>query len=585
MGPIKGLLVATLTASVLLCATASIAASPADTPATHTLLQARYELDVAFVHNLPASQAGSAKLAARIGRECHAALAREPTEGGLLPLPGAPVPTPRAIGERARGEHQRLTIDEEIGRALGDANAAPNRAAIEAYVAAAAPLSWSDARIAPLVRADATRLQESVRLAPPDVCADIKAWAQSGYRILSPASRAFQSTRGAREEQVNSQSSLDALLKPFEGAAELAILRRTSAVHKRLASMPVQSFRVFQRLAHALGVPENPSQERRRAPTLGHGTTNAGETFTIHHETAKGSLAPSCRHAVSVELTEETPKGGAIVEGSSESGPVCLSTGGDKLAASSCSGNVASITVAVPASVRTVRLRLSDGSAIGSAVVRIPRKDGGPAGVYVQAVRGYARQPVSLTELDANGQVVREMKLRGARCKRESHRHPTPPTFVDLVKGVAPGGQPFTIQGVLVEFGTHRDFSVTAGVGTEGGGEEGPGDVAVGGSGAKKAFPWSRIKGCPPRPFALLYGILEAPGDSVLVRTPEGLVPLTKLALAANLRAGGPLVYGAFSSFPSELIVRRVDGSTLYSESLAAKAKEDAEFCEGLAES
>ena len=135
---------------------------------------------------------------------------------------------------------------------------------------------------------------------------------------------------------------------------------------------------------------------------------------------------------------------------------------------------------------------------------------------------------------------------------------------------------------MITRFGAHRDFSVTAGVGAEGGGEEGPGELAIGG--AKKAFPWSRVKGCPPRPFVLLFGILQAPGDSVLARTPEGLVALSKLALAPDLGAAGPLVYGAFSAIPSELIVRRNDGSTLYSESLAAKAKEDTEFCEGLAE-
>jgi hypothetical protein len=89
---------------------------------------------------------------------------------------------------------------------------------------------------------------------------------------------------------------------------------------------------------------------------------------------------------------------------------------------------------------------------------------------------------------------------------------------------------------------------------------------------------------CQPHEFAIVYGILSPPGDSVLARTPAGLVPLTKVAIAADLHSGGPLVYGVFSTLPSELVVLRSDGSTLYSESLATKGKEEAEFCAGYAE-
>jgi hypothetical protein len=56
------------------------------------------------------------------------------------------------------------------------------------------------------------------------------------------------------------------------------------------------------------------------------------------------------------------------------------------------------------------------------------------------------------------------------------------------------------------------------------------------------------------------------------------------VAIAPDLHPGGPLVYGVFSTLPSELIVQSSDGSTLYTESLAAKGKEEAEFCEGYEE-
>jgi hypothetical protein len=43
-------------------------------------------------------------------------------------------------------------------------------------------------------------------------------------------------------------------------------------------------------------------------------------------------------------------------------------------------------------------------------------------------------------------------------------------------------------------------------------------------------------------------------------------------------------VYGVFSALPSELTVLGANGSTVYSESLAAQATEAAQFCEGYEE-
>jgi hypothetical protein len=81
-----------------------------------------------------------------------------------------------------------------------------------------------------------------------------------------------------------------------------------------------------------------------------------------------------------------------------------------------------------------------------------------------------------------------------------------------------------------------------------------------------------------------VYGILRAPGDSVLARTPSGLVQLTKVPISAHLQSGGPLAYGVFAALPSELIVRRSDGTVLYAESLAKQGREQTEFCEGYGE-
>lgn len=62
------------------------------------------------------------------------------------------------------------------------------------------------------------------------------------------------------------------------------------------------------------------------------------------------------------------------------------------------------------------------------------------------------------------------------------------------------------------------------------------------------------------------------------------LVSLTKVELAASTHVPGPLFYGVYPTPPTEIVVERSDGSVLCTESLAAKATEETEFCEGYAE-
>jgi hypothetical protein len=99
-----------------------------------------------------------------------------------------------------------------------------------------------------------------------------------------------------------------------------------------------------------------------------------------------------------------------------------------------------------------------------------------------------------------------------------------------------------------------------------------------------KAFPWSLSIGCAPHPYAIVYGILTPPGESVVARTAGGAVALNLVALEPRVHAKGPLAYGVFNALPSELTVLGSNGSTLYTENLQAKATEAAQFCEGYAE-
>ncbi len=555
-------------ALALLLPAAAAAATPADRAATRAYLQAGYELAQTRLSDAAATQSTVANLESQLGGECHGVLAGAPREGPLAPVGEEP---PRARGERERSKLQLHTIEYELALVINAAGEAPYRAAVEAYAAKVVPLSWSNPQIGRLIDFETGRAIEL--LTPPvgDLCAEMQAWAHSGYHILPTASREFAAKRSAEEAEDGPGGSLDALLKPYEGAGERELLSMTMALRVRLRDALAPSRYASAAMEQALGLEREPFGERETQPLLGHGSTRGGSSFTVRGESANsstGSAGSSCPHSVSVELERQTANG----ESRSSSSSVCLGAHADHEPSSECYAQGESIVAAVAPSVTTVRLLLSDRHTITSRVVHIPRSAGGPAGVYVQAVRNYRPYPVSLTELDRRGRVVLVLALRPLRCSREPAV--TPPRSHALVTGTTPGGEAFVIEGSVFRDELSLELNARGAEHEEG----------ANGQSRARAFRRSLAAGCPPHEFAILYGILAAPGASVLARTSAGLVALSKVALARHLHAGGPLVYGVFATMPAELIVRRSNGSTLYTESLAANGAEEAEFCRGFAE-
>ncbi len=174
-----------------------------------------------------------------------------------------------------------------------------------------------------------------------------------------------------------------------------------------------------------------------------------------------------------------------------------------------------------------------------------------------------------------DGGLVLTLKLPRYRCFK-LHKEPELPASAELACGRTPEGETFTIS-AFGSLNGERFLSVDAGVDPD------LNEVAIG-SGTIKAFPWSLSIGCAPHPAAILYGILLPPGTSVVARTPQGAVALNVVPVEPRVHAKGPLVYGVFSTLPTELTVLGANGSTVYAENLQAKATEAAQFCEGYTE-
>jgi hypothetical protein len=558
-------------ASAALCGSVPVAAgSSSDVQATHAYLVARYKLVRALLHEAAEARGAESSAAAQIARECPGVVSGMPQEPSL-PLQTSP---PRARGENARSSQQKETIEEELDTAVDRPGGSLHRLAKEAYAAEVRQLSWSNPAIASMLQAATAARLEVISGAAPPFCADARAWAQSGYRALSATSREFETSRAARmnSEQVE-EHSLGALLKPYENASDRALIRKAKTAELELLLSESAVVRTLRGLDRILGLPQVGTEEPKSI-IVGHGRTAAGTRFQVSTGSGLLGALSSCHHSAAVAYTRPSAPEVLILGGPNN--PICLSSPQYRHPAVFCEEGIETIQTAVPASVRSVGLVLADRRTIGSRVVRVSRRDGGPAGIYAQEIGGSTSHAVSLVEMNAGGVVVLTVKLPRYRCVK-SHSEPEGlPTVTELASGRTPEGEPFTIS-AFGSINGEPGLSVDTGVDPE------LNEIATG-PGVSKAFTWSLSIGCAPHPYAILYGILMPPGESVVARTAQGTVALNIVPVEPRVRAKGPLVYGVFTVLPSELTVLGTNGSTVYTENLQAKATEAAQFCEGYAE-
>jgi len=564
---------------VALCASVPVAAAASsDAQATHAYLVAQYKLVTALLHEATPARGAESVAAAQIARECPGVVSGMPQEPSLRPFTASP---PRVRGENARLSKQKQTIEEELDTAVDRPGKSLSRPAEEAYATEVRRLSWSNPAIASALQTATTTRLEAVSAPAPPFCTDARAWAQSSYRALSAASREFEASRAARRssDQGEEERSLGTLLKPYENASDRALIRKIKVVEEKLLAGAFAAVKTVSNLERIVGFPKVGGKEHKQIP-VGRGRTAAGTRFQV--STGSGLLgAPgSCRRSAAVFYTRpDAPE--VLIEGGPNN-PICLSPPQYRHPEVFCEAGIETIQTAVPASVRSVRLVLADGRTIESHVVRVSPRDGGPAGIYAQELRGSSSHAVSLVELNAGGGVVLTVELPRYHCVKPRKEPEELLTSTELASARTPEGETFTISA----FGSLNTdpsdilkplLSVDTGVDPE------LNEPAIG-LGATKAFPWSLSIGCAPHPYAILYGILAPPGESVTARTTQGAVALNAVPIEPRLHAKGPLVYGVFSALPSELTVLGSSGSTVYTENLQAKATEAAQFCEGYAE-
>jgi hypothetical protein len=384
---------------------ASAPVTSQDRDATRALLEARFTYEQALLASAPASRAATEGLASGLGGECPGVLAGalQETPSTLLESPlhsESPPQSPRQMGESNRERRQLSDLQSELGLALEQAPIEADRQATLAYARAVGPLRWSNSYLTELARIGAATLERQLQSAPPDVCADMKAWVASGYQTLSTVTKALireQETvdrpllRVLRERIAGPAGLVDPLL-PYEGSREKALAREIDLLENDLKSARKGLATVERGLERTLGLdtragalPE--SEEAQAGPTkgaveIGHGATAVAGKYTIWLEPKPGSSpqAPSCRLSLEVFETEaeNTPETREI--DGTRVNEVCLSRSHPRALRAQCRDRgLLTIEAQTLPSARSVRLNLSDGRQIASRVAIVPAKLGGGA--------------------------------------------------------------------------------------------------------------------------------------------------------------------------------------------------------------
>jgi len=588
---------------------ASVAAKSENAAATHAYLVATNSFEEAELANLPQSVKATEAAATQISGECRGILTDAPPHEeafgfGLVGPAAQTRPSARAEGERRRQSRQLGDLKFELSFSLENSRTQPDRAATEALIRALEPLKWSNPEITFLLHLTIAAVKEELDIPAPAVCADMKAWVASGYETLSPASKEIASRTEALLKRTFEFIALytqvhieqfPKILAPYENAPDRALARHTEALTVELNKKREAQADDLTRLEAAVGLPAPKVRKvkppAKKPPVIAQGKTAVGGRFVVRAERLSRSPRPrGC--TVNVTITEPSrPQRGALLELLSGEGTErCLSRSHVKPEpAVHCNSGLLTVEANLLPATRSVRLSLSDGATITTPAILVPARLGGPAGLYYQVVRGPSPIPVSLTELDAAGRTLAVLKLpRIVECTKHPVKY-FPGGIVRLVHESPPQIPAFTIRGEHYrKLGTeHFELKFEAAneerlFGGGGGGGGFGGSVAVP-NGARALEPMAS-DGCEPQPYAIIYGLLRTPRDTVLARVSGNLVPLRKVTIPTREDAGGVLVYGAFSPLPTELVIRNENGKTVNVRNLAQAARSETEICEGEAE-
>jgi hypothetical protein len=199
-----------------------------DIAATRAYIQANYRLTRVARANLAASEGASHALARRTVGEC--------------PLGGEGSYTNNAANQ----------FSEEVVGTIVTTTFRPDIGAIDAFTHAVEHLRWSDVRLTRSVRGYVAKLENLAALSPANICEDVKAFAATSFRVAPEATVNFDKRYLAAD--VEAEEVPLRLLAPYEGAEQVALLRRTKQLEGPIAQAEANAVAQYTAIMRGLAL-------------------------------------------------------------------------------------------------------------------------------------------------------------------------------------------------------------------------------------------------------------------------------------------------------------------------------------------
>ncbi len=203
---------------------------PPNSLATRAYVKANYALVQSARANLASSKAAITSLGSTVAGEC-----------------------PRVAAE-APQDHDAEQLSNEVVGALEVVAYQPDRESMLAFARAIRGLHWSNRKLTRAVAAYATKLEGFSTLAAPNICADVKAWAATGYRTLPASTVAFD--KGFYAYDIEAEEVSLRLLRPYESATEASLVRETTRLEGPLAEFEAEAVSDYSEILDWLKLPQ-----------------------------------------------------------------------------------------------------------------------------------------------------------------------------------------------------------------------------------------------------------------------------------------------------------------------------------------
>src|SRR5262249_10262655 len=139
---------------------------------------------------------------------------------------------PRASGEADRLRQQTSAVLEELTSTVTSAERAALAPYTAKYESTVQRLRWSDPRVAAAVASEISVGHALARPGAAEACADMTAWAQSGFRRIPARTREFSKHRREVFDLLSGPSA-EVLIRRYEGPAERRLIARTRRLERR----------------------------------------------------------------------------------------------------------------------------------------------------------------------------------------------------------------------------------------------------------------------------------------------------------------------------------------------------------------